>query len=346
MPACRLCNKKNVKASCSGCKSVFYCDKNCQLKDWMNHKLQCQGNNNLTLPFFDKYLIRISKSKQYQGYGIIANIHIPAGTIIHCEKPLISLPDCIEKDETEFFISQKYQLLSTKQKNIYQSLSHSNHTQKTNKSVLQSIWNNNVIQLKQRQSQCIFPLMSRINHKCDGNAHWIWNEQCNHLRLITLYDINKNTEITVNYIDNNCIPILKEKREHLLKEREIKCKCDWCWNDKVCKEMDGVIEEYQLLDESLESLMFEPLKGYKTSLKLIEIVSRKFNSNPMLMDKHCYDAAQFALGLMEWNDALYYLQMAFKYKQIAQGQDAQIDESFQEKLQFLPNEYRTKFHCD
>lgn len=40
---CVLCSKKMGKARyCGGCKSVCYCDKNCQKLDWENHKNICK----------------------------------------------------------------------------------------------------------------------------------------------------------------------------------------------------------------------------------------------------------------------------------------------------------------
>eukprot|EP01083_Nonionella_stella_P127416 385972_1 len=70
---------------------------------------------------------------------------------------------------------------------------------------------------------------------------------------------------------------------------------------------------------------------YKAAQPLVDMVKTKFNSNPMLMDKHCYDCA------------LFYLQTAFQYKQIAQGQDIGMDASFMDKLKLLPPVFKSKF---
>eukprot|EP01084_Bolivina_argentea_P226279 382233_1 len=349
---CHLCGKNNAKSCCGGCKSVFYCCRKCQLSDWVNHKLECNNNTqsqntintlkNDNVPVFDTYLMRIEKSKLYTGYGIIANTNISKGTILHCEKPLISLPDIIPKQHLKSYICQQYQLLSKTQKNIYDSLSQS----AINDNKLLNIWNNNAIKLKQRKSSGIFPFISRLNHNCQGNSHWIWSQKCNHLRLITLFDIKKDTEITVNYVGID--PMDTNTRKQKLKQQcndSFQCKCNWCYDkNKISQNMDKIIFEYQLLNESLELLLSNPLKGYKASQKLIKIVENKFNSNPMLMYRHCYDAAQFALGMQEWSDALFYFQLAFAQKQIAEGQDVTIDKSFLEIVNLLPDEYRCRFH--
>ena len=41
---CAYCNQSNGKLfQCTGCRSVKYCDKNCQRSDWTNHKTVCKG---------------------------------------------------------------------------------------------------------------------------------------------------------------------------------------------------------------------------------------------------------------------------------------------------------------
>lgn len=40
---CKVC-KGDAKQKCSGCQSVFYCSRNCQVADWKNgHKNECKS---------------------------------------------------------------------------------------------------------------------------------------------------------------------------------------------------------------------------------------------------------------------------------------------------------------
>ena len=40
--SCGFCKKSNSVLKCSKCKLIYYCDRNCQVKDWKNHKLVCK----------------------------------------------------------------------------------------------------------------------------------------------------------------------------------------------------------------------------------------------------------------------------------------------------------------
>ncbi|KXS12208.1 hypothetical protein M427DRAFT_101559 [Gonapodya prolifera JEL478] len=46
---CRLCEKKKEEMvprllKCGGCAKMRYCCKDCQVKDWKRHKVECSGN--------------------------------------------------------------------------------------------------------------------------------------------------------------------------------------------------------------------------------------------------------------------------------------------------------------
>lgn len=41
--ACQACGKAGPPKTCSGCKAVFYCDRDCQIRDRMDHRTMCAG---------------------------------------------------------------------------------------------------------------------------------------------------------------------------------------------------------------------------------------------------------------------------------------------------------------
>eukprot|EP01083_Nonionella_stella_P072318 194896_1 len=343
---CHLCHKDNAKACCGGCKSVFYCDRQCQVKHWTAHKSECKeaqttdqldmDHFDFTLPPFDHHIIDICDTKN--GYGMLSTCDIKRGTIICTERAIIVLPE-FAKSKMTFYIKQQFLLLSKTQKNIYKSLSPKmttkNDTSSNDNLKLLSIFVNNQITIKEGKSACIFPLISRVNHCCIGNAHWTWNETLKQLRLVALKDIQKDEEIMVNY----CVEpmVMNDRKARLKSGWNIVCECAMCCNDK----MEHVMREYLTLNKSLESAISKPLEGYKAAQKLVKTVEKHFATNPELMYKHCYDAAQFALGLQKWSEASYYLEMSMKEKQVAQGNDVKIESEFMDKVHLLP----TKFQC-
>ena len=41
---CGSCNNPNSKLKCSKCKLIYYCNRECQVKHWKEHKLICKKN--------------------------------------------------------------------------------------------------------------------------------------------------------------------------------------------------------------------------------------------------------------------------------------------------------------
>ena len=39
--SCAFCRKAAVPSKCSGCLAVYYCDAECQIRDWTRHELEC-----------------------------------------------------------------------------------------------------------------------------------------------------------------------------------------------------------------------------------------------------------------------------------------------------------------
>ncbi len=51
---CDYClTKNNWLKSCSHCKKMYYCDHNCQQKDWKHHKMECDIYNKFDLSQID-----------------------------------------------------------------------------------------------------------------------------------------------------------------------------------------------------------------------------------------------------------------------------------------------------
>ena len=84
---CILCGKL-ARMLCSGCKNVFYCNRDCQKKHWSSHKSDCKTLKEL--PY------RIERSSA-MGRFLMATRDIPEGELIFTESPMICGPKQLTK---------------------------------------------------------------------------------------------------------------------------------------------------------------------------------------------------------------------------------------------------------
>ena len=60
---CNHCMKKNPKKLCTGCRTAFYCSKNCQKKHWEYHKIICKSINLLENDSKHKESVNVNEIK-------------------------------------------------------------------------------------------------------------------------------------------------------------------------------------------------------------------------------------------------------------------------------------------
>jgi len=65
---CNKCRKNATTKRCANCKSVYYCSRECQKKDWSSHKGAC-----LDLPLFRK---KSNTKKESKGNSLSDQIHL------------------------------------------------------------------------------------------------------------------------------------------------------------------------------------------------------------------------------------------------------------------------------
>lgn len=52
---CRACDTPGPSLLCSRCKSIMYCNKDCQKNDWSDHKRICRKCDDLELEMLEGY---------------------------------------------------------------------------------------------------------------------------------------------------------------------------------------------------------------------------------------------------------------------------------------------------
>ena len=74
----------------------------------------------------------------------------------------------------------------------------------------------------------LFPTICRSNHSCVPNCNYIFNQQLGHQQLYCIKLITKGDELTVNYMPDNIIGGVEERRKFLLDKHNFTCMCECC----------------------------------------------------------------------------------------------------------------------
>ncbi|EED16036.1 SET and MYND domain protein, putative [Talaromyces stipitatus ATCC 10500] len=258
-----------VKA-CTRCKVVYYCDKNCQRKDWKaGHSLECKTYAELypkILPLPVRAVLRILMLRR-------ADKIIPE---VYSESLALTYPkiyDCVESQET------KDHLLMAKALREY-----SNLTDLDNKWVasLFGRLNANSFCLTsafgRRRGVYFHPGPARFNHSCDPNASYSFAKGKCYIRAIR--PIAKDEQIFISYVDTT---YSVGTRRHELQERyRFECQCPKCLHEAATIEPEDLIKRSEHERETNakidEILKANSASGFTSAWKLssmIRILSEK-----------------------------------------------------------------------
>ena len=222
----------------------------------------------------NKFVVRKIENK---GKGMIATQNIKQGELIYAESPLMvinrkgpSLPQIetafgnLNETEREMFLNLAYQSDGSKL-DIFRTNSIS-HT------------------LNNKSLSHLFPVICRVNHSCDANAHWKWNENTQIEQLIAAFDIKKGQEITANYLGMNTMLTFDVRQQLLFKNWGFKCQCNFCHQNQqqrtnldllIIKRSELMLECHKINEKSYEKLV-----------ELMEMVQTHFNNNPLQLFEH------------------------------------------------------------
>jgi hypothetical protein len=232
------CSKPGAKR-CSKCKSILYCSKECQANHWKAvHKKVCCRGAYITDVEHGKGLVakrnfklgdEIHREKPfYTGDEIHREKPFYTGDEIHREKPFYTYEDCWKIAFKEMDSTQ-YKLAS----DLYDAWG----TPKTPA----GIGRTNGIPLGYDRYG-LFVFISKANHSCIPNAHYIWRADLKSELLIAITNINPGEEITVSYLNNPMAP--KQRRFDLKNSFNFDCKCVLCCeNDTVIGDKINEIAE-------------------------------------------------------------------------------------------------------
>ncbi|KAG6299771.1 hypothetical protein E4U45_004312 [Claviceps purpurea] len=197
-----------------------------------------------------------------KGKGLVATRNIPKGTRILSEQALFTITYVTDVQERQRLISQQVDLLSNDQRDAFLSM-HNVHTFNDTARRYLGIFQTNSLPaegISTPYNRAICLQTCRINHDCEYNAVFNWNEMIKRHTVHVIRDISAGEEITVSYVD---FLRSREIRQIILKAAwDFTCSCRLCsLPDEQSQERDRKLDQIVRLEElcKLEPKLF-PLK--------------------------------------------------------------------------------------
>ncbi|TLD36300.1 mynd finger and set [Venturia nashicola] len=187
----------------------------------------------------------------HKGLGLIAQRDIPVlSTILISEAPILRIPSTMDEDDDtaltiwleRFLLTIPPKIASEKRKATHSLLN--SHPEK---GVLAGILQTNGFQLpaegKWPECRGLFIEISRINHSCVPNCAQRWDGKKRVMIIVPVRRIEVGEEITVTYLVNVEVMVVKERRESLMKDFGFWCECERCkaegGDEGMLEEVDG-----------------------------------------------------------------------------------------------------------
>ena len=266
---------------------------------------------------------KIASIDKRKGQGWIATRDIKMGTLIHTEKPLVTLGRNIKTRREIFDIVnalppskfKAFKALHDKRNNeddvirqsslaISSEMDETDHdnenendkgTDKDKDEVIDImeayfITNTNYVEISNKESG-VFEIISRINHSCIGNAGWVYSQEFKCMLVISEKDIKKNEEIVVPYVATLDIENYQQRQAMLLKKHNFYCKCEsFCGNQTVIKKSDLILKRYHRLKSDIKN----------TLMRLMNSDSEAANSMNNDTNNNCnYDLEKIELNTLK-----------------------------------------------
>ena len=184
-----------------------------------------------------------------KGNGWIATKTIPKGSIIYEQSPEISI--LVSKLDASTLQTAIDELNDDEKQSFHSLMSHGKYDNKQ----LDIFSCNAIIYERPNQKDTsfggIFLTFARLNHDCNPNARWFFDEfekdsDETKMKLTTLRDIKIGEEITVSYFDiiDKRLPT-KDRKQELLSRWGFQCKCKWCNVDtNMEQKMDEALNQF------------------------------------------------------------------------------------------------------
>lgn len=209
-----------------------------------------QSSNSSTRTVLDgRHLIEVRETPG-KGLGIFARTHIPRGTRIIAEKPLLRATIVSTHGVN---VQDSFERLSLAEQHAYLQLyGYASPTlQKDNDWASLPELNRKVLAIyaANRWGRDVFWLASRFNHSCIPNVHNAYNPMIQMETFHNIRDIQAGEELTISYISGIS---MRHERQAQLKKWGFQCRCPACEDTQEGNALEKELCRLTLLNRALE----------------------------------------------------------------------------------------------
>eukprot|EP01083_Nonionella_stella_P073453 198608_1 len=245
--------------------------------------------------------------------GMFALVDIPKGSVIIREKPLCTVPGDSYYVRSIAFENCLPAESEIREKLFSLKISGSISPDVDERSKFDCIYKTNGLQTPER-GVAIFEAISRINHSCDPNSYWCWNESLGQGFVIATEVIPVGTQILISYLHQDVYQMQKgERREHLRKCYHFQCECSLCMttvNPKRKNHPNKVRRRFRALCEERTKQYVKLALGFdygrmkQLTEQSIVMINTFFNGAPIQLGNAYYDMYMICLKNEDWPGAL------------------------------------------
>lgn len=263
-----------------------------------------------------------------KGKGLVAAQHIPKGTRILSEQPIVSLLEG-QMDETRLkaHVSRQIQALSEQQRHSFLFLHNLYPYQDITEQYLGIIRTNALPIEADGVAGGIFFEACRINHACDNNAQKNWNRCIKRHTVHALRDIPKGEEITIYYLGRDASRA--RRRERLREKFGFLCSCNMCsLPTQLSQESDARIQRIADLDDLIgqEGMRMNfSLRTLRYADEMVCLYNKQGPGNGGL-PRAFFDAAQICIANSDLARGRVFAERAVKGWRTAYGNDSDMVE--------------------
>jgi hypothetical protein len=255
-----------------------------------------------------------------KGKGLTACVNIAPGTLIICERPLLTAQP-MPPNELERMLAAGLKVLPKTSQRQFLSL----HNNFPGKYPFSNTFKTNALPCGSGSSVgSVYPTICFINHSCVPNAHNNWDSKAEHETIYAIRPIRAGEEITVSYDRGGP----SEERRVFLKESfGFKCDCRGCVGPPSELEESNV---RRLAIESLDEAIGDPYrmatmpeKSLHACQLLLEVLDEEYGGYAGILNARVYyDAFQVCIAHGDQARASVFAEKSYEARLVCEGENS------------------------